>query len=142
MPEWRVMSGPSMSKGSSASVTSAPRVAEATHPGPFTTPRRPRATPASARPSATSAVSELSRSTQALMSLEQSGPSSRTPPCGTVRVTSWTPVNDVEALSQETVANGSRKQRAISANSVGESQRRERPATCERSSSALGLCMP
>jgi signal transduction histidine kinase len=75
------------------------------------------------------AVGAASRSTQTLMSVEQSGASSRTPPRGTVCVTSWTPVKVVLALSQETVANGSRKQRAINAKSDGESQRRSRSRT-------------
>jgi len=71
------------------------------------------------------AVFALSRSIQVLMSVEQSGPSARTPPLGIVRVTSCIPVKVVRASSQETVANGSRKQREISANSDGESQRLE-----------------
>jgi hypothetical protein len=59
------------------------------------------------------------------MSAEQSGASSTLPPFGTVWVTSCRPVKLVSALSQETVANGRKKQSAIRAKSVGESQRRD-----------------
>jgi hypothetical protein len=91
-------------------------------PGPFSTPRTPNANPTSTETRASAAAPEPLSSTHVLMSVAQSA-SSTPPPRGTVRVTSWTPVKVVLALSQETVANGSRKQSAISAKRVGESHR-------------------
>src|SRR6266566_8619552 len=116
------MSGPK--KGPlKGSVPSVRKPTAAHQPGPRAIPNRPSARPSNAAAKAIVAVDEAERSTQVPIQVAQSGPSWSLPPDGTVCVTSWIPVNDVWALSQETVANGSAKPITTSVKRAGEVQR-------------------